>query len=233
MTSVPPGNLLGAQQPHLARVSAYLAVAAGGFFMLLRGVFMSTGAHRLGYLFTAHQDVVDAIAAIAPLAGMFQIFDGTQGTCAGALRGMGRQREVLIFNILGLWCVGVLSGYLLAFRAGYALRGLWMGVIAGVATTAVLNLTELLRVDWPEEARLALARTDDSAAAAEIWSPAMRRALSHQRSLKDLRPTPALLRAQQQRSEKDLLSSRERGARAFSAAAATTATEDTPLLLLS
>ncbi|KAG5179890.1 hypothetical protein JKP88DRAFT_273728 [Tribonema minus] len=206
--TIEDGNLLGAQQPHLARVSAYLAVAAGGFFMLLCGVFMSAGAHRLGYLFTANQDVVDAIAAIAPLAGMFQA---------------------------SLWCVGVLSGYLLAFRAGYALRGLWMGVIAGVATTAVLNLTELLRVDWPREARLALARTHDSAAAAKIWSPAMRRALSHQRSLKDLRPSPALLRAQQQRSERDLLSPRERGARAFSAAAAAPAVaqEDTPLLPLS
>ncbi|KAG5179885.1 hypothetical protein JKP88DRAFT_273722 [Tribonema minus] len=187
------GNLLGAQQPHLTRVSAYLAVAAGGFFMLLCGVLMSGGAQRLGYVFTANQDVVDAIATIAPLGGMFQA---------------------------GLWCVDVLSGYLLGFRAGYALRGLWMGVIAGVATTAVLNLTELPRIDWPKEARLALARTDDSAAAAEIWSLAMRRVLSHQRSLKDLRPSPALLPAQQQRSEKYLLSQR---ASAFSAVAAAAA----------
>eukprot|EP00611_Tribonema_gayanum_P003587 TRINITY_DN12844_c0_g1_i1.p1 TRINITY_DN12844_c0_g1~~TRINITY_DN12844_c0_g1_i1.p1 ORF type:complete len:654 (-),score=189.96 TRINITY_DN12844_c0_g1_i1:927-2789(-) len=159
-SSIRVGNLLGAQRPHLARVSAFIAVTAGVLFMFICGIIMLSAREVLGRLFTSDEDVVDAIAVIAPLAALFQVFDGTMGTTAGALRGMGRQKELLYFNIIGLWCVGVLSGYLLAFTAGLELRGLWTGVCLGVFTTAMLNLAVLLRVNWPLEARLAAIRTD-------------------------------------------------------------------------
>ncbi|KAG5192353.1 mate-domain-containing protein [Tribonema minus] len=159
-SSIRVGNLLGAQRPHLARVSAFIAVTAGVLFMFICGIIMLSAREVLGRLFTSDEDVVDAIAVIAPLAALFQVFDGTMGTTAGALRGMGRQKELLYFNIIGLWCAGVLSGYLLAFTAGLELRGLWTGVCLGVFTTAMLNLAVLLRVNWPLEARLAAIRTD-------------------------------------------------------------------------
>ncbi|KAG5188068.1 mate-domain-containing protein [Tribonema minus] len=169
--SIRVGELLGAQKPRLATVSAYVAVAAGGAFMVLCGTAMACKAHAVGRLFTANDDVVDAIASIAPLAGIFQashIFDGIQGTCAGALRGMGRQREVLVFTVLGIWCVGIVSSYLLAFPTGLELRGLWVGTVLGVIATAVLNSMELLRVNWHHEARLAAIRTG-TLAAADAW----------------------------------------------------------------
>jgi hypothetical protein len=31
-----------------------------------------------------------------------QVFDGTMGTTAGVMRGMGRQRDVLLFNFMGM-----------------------------------------------------------------------------------------------------------------------------------
>ena len=50
-------------------------------------------------------------------------------------------------------------GWVLTFRTHLKLRGLWVGIICGVFTTAVLCLVSLLRTDWAQEAHLAAVRT--------------------------------------------------------------------------
>jgi hypothetical protein len=59
----------------------------------------------------------------------------------------------------GLWCVGVVLGWVLTFRTDLKLRGLWVGIICGVFTTAVLCLVSLIRTNWSQEAHLAALRT--------------------------------------------------------------------------
>ncbi|KAG5191174.1 mate-domain-containing protein [Tribonema minus] len=150
--SIRVGHLLGAQEPMRARAAARLAVCAGALFMLLAGVAMVMLRHRLGRVFSSDRVVVATVASILPLAALFQVFDGIMVTTAGALRGMGRQRQLFLFNAIGLWAVGVLTGAALAFAAGDGLRGLWAGVTLGVLTTAALNCGALARVDWRAEA---------------------------------------------------------------------------------
>jgi hypothetical protein len=47
----------------------------------------------------------------------------------------------------------------LTFRTDLKLRGLWVGIICGVFTTAILCLVSLLRTNWSKEAHLAAVRT--------------------------------------------------------------------------
>ena len=58
-----------------------------------------------------------------------------------------------VYLITGLWAVGVALGYTLTFPVHLRLRGLWIGIICGIFTTATLCLTTLLRTDWAQEAR--------------------------------------------------------------------------------
>jgi multidrug resistance protein, MATE family len=95
------GNLLGAQQPERAKVAAWLAVCTGAAFMAVCGIVIASVKDVLGLLFIDDAAVVSAIASIAPLAAIFQLVDGIMGTTSGALRGMGRQKELLIYNFTG------------------------------------------------------------------------------------------------------------------------------------
>lgn len=47
-------------------------------------------------------------------------------------RGMGRQAQLVICNIVGFWIIGTLTGWSLAFPAHLGVSGLWIGIIAGV-----------------------------------------------------------------------------------------------------
>ncbi|MBI4878769.1 MAG: hypothetical protein HY812_03790 [Planctomycetes bacterium] len=40
-------------------------------------------------------------AALLPIAGLFQVFDGTQAVACGVLRGAGETRLLMMINLLG------------------------------------------------------------------------------------------------------------------------------------
>lgn len=64
-----------------------------------------------------------------------QVCDGLMGTAQGVLRGCGRQRQLMVYNIAGFWVCGVLLGYLLCFKAGLGVVGLWWGIASGDTVT--------------------------------------------------------------------------------------------------
>ena len=103
----------------------------------------------LALLYTPDVEVVLVAASLIPLAGIFQVFDGTQAVAAGILRGLGETRVAMLVNLLGYWCVGLPVSYLCGIRLGLGPAGLWWGLVIGLAVVATVLL---LRV------RIALAR---------------------------------------------------------------------------
>jgi MATE family multidrug resistance protein len=101
------------------------------------------GAFARGY--TSAPEVVAVAAALIPIAGVFQVFDGLQVVAAGVLRGAGDTRASLVANVLGFWLAGMPVSLLLGFRAGQGVVGLWWGFVTGLAGVAVFLV---LRVRW-------------------------------------------------------------------------------------
>ncbi|MCT6813621.1 MATE family efflux transporter [Bombella apis] len=70
------------------------------------------------------------------IAGIFQIVDGVQAVCNGALRGCGDTFVPMVISIVSYGVVGIGLGYWLAFHQGYGVEGLWIGLAAGLGVTA-------------------------------------------------------------------------------------------------
>lgn len=92
----------------------------------------------------------EASAAVIPLAvsflaiaGIFQIVDGVQALSSGALRGLRETRVPMIIALLSYWGIGVSTGYVLAFPAGWGGVGIWWGLAIGLAMAAVLMTVRL------------------------------------------------------------------------------------------
>ncbi|MCG8354839.1 MAG: MATE family efflux transporter [Kiloniellales bacterium] len=85
-----------------------------------------------------------AVAAYAAsfllIAGLFQLFDGSQVVLAGCLRGLKDTRVPMIFAMLGYWGIGLPSGVLFAFVLDLEGRGIWFGMMTGLAAVAVMVL---------------------------------------------------------------------------------------------
>ena len=86
----------------------------------------------------ANAAVVRTAAQFLVFAAAFQIFDGLQVSAAGALRGLKDTRVPMLISLVSYWGVGLSSGAVFAFGLGMGGRGLWLGLVLGLVTAAVL-----------------------------------------------------------------------------------------------
>jgi MATE family multidrug resistance protein len=137
------GRAIGAGDMDAARRDSVAALACGVGFMGVMGVLLLSFPVAIARLYTTDVATVVVAASILPIAGVFQIFDGTQVVASSILRGAGDTRVPMILHILSFWAVGIPLGVVLAFPLDYGARGLWWGLTAGLATAALLQLVRV------------------------------------------------------------------------------------------
>jgi MATE family, multidrug efflux pump len=150
--SVRVGNLLGASDLEGAHRAGSVALGLGAAVMLISAAAFVGLRAELPLLFTADAAVVALAAGILPIAGAFQIFDGTQTVAGGILRGAGRTQAPALANLFGYLFALPLAAWLGApERLG--LSGIWFALLVGLVAVAGLMLGWLRRT-----ARLPLAQ---------------------------------------------------------------------------
>jgi len=91
-------------------------------------------------IYTQDPAVIALAAQMLILAGIFQLSDGLQVACAGALRGLQDTRAVLLITIAAYWLLGFPLAWLFGFKFNLGPLGLWYGLIAGLSFAAVALL---------------------------------------------------------------------------------------------
>ena len=79
-------------------------------------------------------------SSLLAVAAVFQLFDGLQGVGTGVLRGLGDTRTPMLWNLGGHWFVGLPLAYVLAFRFGLGVIGLWWGLSSGLIICGIALL---------------------------------------------------------------------------------------------
>ncbi|KAI5837174.1 mate-domain-containing protein [Morchella snyderi] len=153
------GNLLGARDARgasrAANTAALLSIVAGALVMII----MLSVKDVYARIFSDDVDVIKLTAEVMPLVALFQIADGLNGSCGGALRGMGRQHVGAAVNLVSYYLGALPLGIWLAF-GGWGLKGLWVGqclalYLVGVAEWALVGWS-----DWELQVRNAFERME-------------------------------------------------------------------------
>ncbi len=132
------GRAIGAGRPDDARRGAVAALIIGVSFMALTALVFVTFPAPLARLYTADAAVVAISVTLLPLAGLFQVFDGTQAVALGALRGAGDTRIPVLINLFGYYLIGLPISLWLGFRQGWGPPGLWWGLVVGLMVVAII-----------------------------------------------------------------------------------------------
>jgi len=144
------GNLLGAGDSRAARRSAHCAAILSVVFgTIILSVLMAT-RHSIGSLFNDDKDVIALVSEIMPYVALFQIADGLNGSCGGALRGMGRQWVGALVNCVSYYGGALPGGIYLAFH-GWGLSGLWMGQLVALSIVGVLEWMIVGMSNWDKQ----------------------------------------------------------------------------------
>ncbi|MEV8017149.1 MATE family efflux transporter [Streptomyces sp. NPDC086554] len=104
---------------------AYLTVPR-----LILAPFMDSGSDRALTIAT-HLLVVTAF---------LQFFDCAQNIGVGLLRGLDDTKSGFRITLIGYWAVGLPAAWLLAYPLALDTIGIWLGLLTGLATTAILLL---------------------------------------------------------------------------------------------
>lgn len=153
------GNLLGAKRPKEAERSAHcaaiLSCILGG---LILAVLMGT-KDVFGRIFNDDDRVVELVSEVMPYVALFQIADGLNGSCGGALRGMGRQWVGAAVNLVSYYGGALPGGIYLAFH-GWGLAGLWIGQCVALYLVGALEWVIVGMSDWEGEVEKAMGRLE-------------------------------------------------------------------------
>jgi MATE family multidrug resistance protein len=139
------GHAIGRGDPDGVRRAAAASLATGAAFMTLSATAFTVAPGWLARWYTSEPGVVAVAAALIPLAGVFQVFDGIQVVSTGVLRGAGDTRAPMIINVLGFWLLGFPVSLWLGFGAGHGPVGLWWGLVAGLAAVAAFLVLRVRR----------------------------------------------------------------------------------------
>lgn len=137
------GRAVGNEHPDRARRSGGAAVLLCCLVMLVTAAIFLGAPELLADQFTTDAGVAAIAAALIPVAGMFQLFDGLQVVCTGVLRGVADTFRPMVYNVLGFWVFGIPLSLSLGFGRGMGPVGLWWGLAGGLGAVAVLLLWRL------------------------------------------------------------------------------------------
>jgi MATE family multidrug resistance protein len=148
------GQAVGRGNMTDARRQAVAAMLVGAGFMGLMAVLLLAIPGVFARLYTTDPAVIAVAAQLIPLAGVFQVFDGTQVTAIGALRGAGDTHTPFLVNLMGYWLLGIPVSLLLGFLAKMETVGVWWGLVVGLAVVAVVLVIRVRRTFRRDIARL-------------------------------------------------------------------------------
>ncbi|WP_406266119.1 MATE family efflux transporter [Nocardia sp. NBC_00881] len=125
-----------------ARALAWLALRHAAVVAAVTGaVYVITPDLMLRpFLDSSDTDTIRIAHTLLLTGIVLQFFDAAQNIGTGLLRGLKATNAGFRLSLIGYWGVGLPVALLLAFPLGLDAAGVWWGLTAGLATTAILML---------------------------------------------------------------------------------------------
>ncbi len=134
------GQALGRRSPADARNAGNTAILLGASFMSAMSVVLLVFPRIIARMYTADETVIHSAATLLIAGAAFQLFDGIQTVCTGALRGTGDTRTPMLCHFSAYWLMGLPLGTFLCFRRHWGALGLWVGLSLSLILIGILLL---------------------------------------------------------------------------------------------
>ncbi|MFJ6573387.1 MATE family efflux transporter [Streptomyces sp. NPDC091292] len=118
------------------------ALACAGAVMTVVGVLYLTLPRLVltPFLESGSDEALTIATHLLIVTAFLQFFDCAQNIGVGLLRGLDDTRSGFRITLIGYWAVGLPASWLLAYALRLEAVGIWLGLLTGLATTAVLLL---------------------------------------------------------------------------------------------
>ena len=136
--SIRVGNAVGMKDISETRRAGFTASLLGASIMLVAGIIFILFRNFLPTLYVTDEVVISYASSLLIIAALFQLSDGTQAVGIGILRGLTDVKFPTAITFIAYWIVGLPVGYLLGFTYELGVQGIWIGLLLGLTTSAIL-----------------------------------------------------------------------------------------------
>jgi len=140
------GHQMGAGDNNAIKIAGYTPVIMAAFFMLLSALLFVVARNFLPTIYIQDAQVISIAATLLLVASVFQIVDGVQVTALGALRGLQDVKVPTMITLISYLIIGLPICYIAAFPLGMGPTGIWIGLLVGLSTSALLNIWRFWRI---------------------------------------------------------------------------------------
>jgi MATE family multidrug resistance protein len=140
------GRHFGAKNWQHMRYAGFSAMSISVCFMALTGLFLYWTRFYLPEVYVKDQTTIILAAELLIFAAVFQVPDGLQVAAISALRGLQDVMWPAFYTFLAYIVFGLSVAYALAFGMEMGPKGIWIGLIIGLSTSAFLNLRRFWRL---------------------------------------------------------------------------------------
>lgn len=140
------GYFSGSRDAANASRAAWSLLGMGLSLMGFFAIMFILGRDVLPWLYVKDAAVAEAASILLVIAGLFQLSDGAQVICNGALRGLQDVRIPSLLIFISYWVAGLPLGYLLGFVLDYGGKGIWVGLLIGLTLTGLALFFRLRRL---------------------------------------------------------------------------------------
>jgi MATE family, multidrug efflux pump len=132
------GNAVGKESIKEIRKAGFTAILLGASFMTMAGIIFISFRNFLPTLYISDREVISIASSLLIIAALFQIFDGIQGVGVGILRGLTDVKIPTLITFIAYWVLGLPIAYVLGFSFKFGVQGVWVGLLIGLAASAVM-----------------------------------------------------------------------------------------------
>ncbi len=129
-------NELGKGDIKALRKVAFVMLGMALTLMGVWAILFITGKSFLPHLYIDDLEVITIAGPLVVIAGLFQLSDGMQVVCIGALRGLQDVKIPSVLIFISYWVIGLPLGYWLGFHTSLGPVGIWTGLLIGLTLTA-------------------------------------------------------------------------------------------------
>lgn len=133
-------KFLGLKDISTMRVAAFSLIGLAMVVMMAWAILFIGAKDYLPGLYIEDVEVISVASSLLIIAGFFQLSDGLQVVCMGALRGLQDVKIPSVLIFVAYWVIALPLGYWLAFKLHFGPSGIWYGLLIGLTITGVLML---------------------------------------------------------------------------------------------
>lgn len=144
-TSALVGNAIGEGDHKKLKLTEELSIALTMIIMLINGTLLYIYAYPLMNIFTSSKAVAVLGADMLKLVAFSEPFFGLMICIEGIFYGMGKTKSIFIIETFSMWCVRILSTFVVVKILGLPLYAVWICMIMDNIFKSVMLLLAFLR----------------------------------------------------------------------------------------